>query len=86
MRIYLTPKLQNITLVRECPTGELKVTGRVGFYSDKGILIATRDVGGYAGLAVDANDLRDPANTFISAFLSAVEDALKEEEAKGVDD
>ncbi len=85
MEFTVKPMLVNLKLARECPSGAVGVTGELAFYTDRGVELAKRTVGGYGGLKVEMTDgLRDAGLKFMELYLGMVREALAKEEREKI--
>ena len=86
MKFTLIPKFSRLSISRECPSGALKIDGEVGFYSEKGIRIASRGFNNYGGLAVEFSlKVRSAVDQAIEAILNDLDEALRAEDEKGTE-
>ena len=80
MQITMRPQVQNLSLSRECPSGKIKISGTLGFYSPGGMSVASKSIGGYDGLKVEFSDATlKMAQEFMLSLLKDVEGVFEEQ-------
>ena len=80
MEMRMRPVVSTVTLTRECPSGALKITGVVGFYTPGGMRVAQTGINGYQGMEVKITDaVAESGREFLAKLLAEVEAAFRKE-------